>query len=135
LILGLGLSIKNGLKGWANIYVGNEDHWNHVLWSITGPLMLIGIAGLSIWCWRRPVSPGSVAFPRASIIVWMVLVIQNAIAQLVTGPLTSWSEVAFTIYYLLLFAISAVIILHFQYVRNPPETTRAPRDSRSFGWT
>ncbi len=37
LILGLGLSIKNGLKGWANIYLGNEDYWNNVFMNIIAP--------------------------------------------------------------------------------------------------
>lgn len=46
LLLGLGLSIKNGLKGWANLYLGNEEHWNRILWAVIGPLMLCCLAGL-----------------------------------------------------------------------------------------
>ena len=44
LLLGLGISIKNGLKGWCNIYLGNEQHWDSVLWRIIGPLMLVCLA-------------------------------------------------------------------------------------------
>jgi hypothetical protein len=45
--------------------------------------------------------------------MWLVLVVQNAIAQLITGPHTQWNEVAFSIYYALLFAITAAIVIHY----------------------
>src|SRR5208337_4987979 len=38
LLLGLGMSIRNGLKGWCNIYKGNERYWDGVLWDMAGPL-------------------------------------------------------------------------------------------------
>src|SRR5262249_22574416 len=41
LLLGLGMSIRNGLKGWFNIYRGNENFWSEVLWRIAGPIMLL----------------------------------------------------------------------------------------------
>ena len=40
LLTGLGLSIRNGLKGWFNIYVGDEDYWGRRLWDYLGPAYL-----------------------------------------------------------------------------------------------
>jgi len=110
LIFGLGLSTKNGFKGWANIYLGHEEHWNDVGWAVMGPLMLIGIAWAAL---RRPTrGGGSDPFPNAAGLIWLVLIVQNIIAQFITGPLSSWNEVAFSIYYVLLFCITAVITHH-----------------------
>jgi hypothetical protein len=117
LVLGLGLSIKNGMKGWANIYLGNEEYWNLVFWCVVGPAMLLATAVLLVWMRLRPLPAdfkGDV-FPRGYRFVWLVLLIQNLIAQMVTGPPTSWNEVAFSIYYSLLFLISAVIVQHFHW--------------------
>ncbi len=50
--------------------------------------------------------------------MWTVLLVQNVLAQLVTGPWTSWNEVVFSLYYLLLFAISGVIVHHVDVVRR-----------------
>jgi hypothetical protein len=121
LLLGLGLSVKNGLKGWANIYLGNEEYWNQILWCVMGPLMLVGLVAIVAWIRLRPVPrdfQGDV-FPHAYRLVWIVLVVQNVIAQLVTGPPSAWNEMAFSIYYVLLFLLSAVIVLHFQSTRVP----------------
>ena len=46
-------------------------------------------------------------------LMWLVLIVQNAIAQLVTGPPTEWKQMAFSIYYVLLFTITAVVVFHF----------------------
>jgi hypothetical protein len=120
LILGLGLSTKNGLKGWANIYLGNEQYWNQVLWAVIGPLMLLAALAVIIWVRLRPSPAGFQGdlFPRAYRLVWVVLITQNVIAQLVTGPRSNWSEMVFSLYYGLLFVISAVIIHHFQWVQR-----------------
>ena len=120
LLLGLGLSIRNGLKGWCNIYVGNEDYWSGVLWIIIGPLMLVCLAAIIYRILRRPLPKafeGDV-FPHAYRLVWLMLIVQNVIAQLITGPWSSWSEVAFSIYYLLLFFISAVILYHYHFLKT-----------------
>lgn len=121
LILGLGISIKAGLKGWANIYLGNEAYWNGLLWKIIGPLMclLFGIIVLQIR--KHPKPPGfeGDVFPHAYRLVWLVLITQNILAQLVTGPLSSWNEVAFSLYYLLLFAISAAVVHYYHAVNRP----------------
>jgi hypothetical protein len=47
----------------------------------------------------------------------LVLITQNVIAQLVTGPWTVWNEMAFKIYYILLMAISGTIIYHVYHTR------------------
>jgi hypothetical protein len=122
LVLGLGLSIKNGLKGWANIYIGNEHYWNQMLWKVIGPLMLLSALAAAVWVRFRPVPAGFQGdlFPRGYSLVWMVLLTQNLIAQLVTGPRTTWTETVFSIYYGLLFLISAVILHHFHCVKACP---------------
>jgi hypothetical protein len=118
--LGLGLSIRNRLKGWANIYLGNEEYWNQVLWRVFGPLMLVCLAALVAWVRFRPIPRGfqGDVFPHAYRLIWIVLLTQNLIAQLVTGPHTAWNEMAFSIYYGLLFLLSAVIVHHVQCVRS-----------------
>ena len=116
LVIGLGLSLKNGLKGWANIYLGHEAYWERVLWNIIAPLMVLTLLALAVRIRMRPLPKrfqGDV-FPHASRLVWMVLIMQNVLAQLVTGPPTAWNEIAFSLYYLLLFALTGVIVFHFQ---------------------
>ncbi len=56
-------------------------------------------------------------FPHAYRLAWLVLLVQNAIAQLITGPHSSWNETAFALYYVLLFLLSAVILHHFQFMK------------------
>jgi hypothetical protein len=113
LLLGLGLSIRNGIKGWANIYLGREDYWGALLWKVTAPLLLLGFV-LILWrIWRTRVTSRTDLFPHAYALIWLVLITQNILAQLVTGPWSSWNEVAFSLYYLVLFALSAVTIHHF----------------------
>jgi hypothetical protein len=118
-LFGLGWSIKNGLKGWANIYRGNEEHWDHVLWQVIGPLMLLGVLALTVRIWLRPLPKDFQGdrFPQAYKILWLVLITQNVIAQLVTGPFTVWNETVFSLYYVLLFFLSAVIVHHFQILK------------------
>ena len=120
LLLGLGLSIKNGLKGWANLYLGNEEHWDRVLWRVTGPLLLLGLAAVIARIRSRSIPRGfeSDLFPHAYGLMWLVLIVQNLIAQLVTGPLGNWNEAAFSIYYVLLFLISAAIVYHYEWIKR-----------------
>jgi hypothetical protein len=120
LLLGLGLSIRNGLKGWCNIYIGNEKYWNSILWKTLGPLLLLALVLILLRIWRRrlPKTFEGDAFPHAYRLVWLMLIVQNVIAQLVTGPWSSWNEVAFSIYYLLLFFISAVTLYHYHFLQT-----------------
>ncbi|MBI1177656.1 hypothetical protein GC207_09480 [bacterium] len=127
LLFGLGLSVKSGLKGWANIYLGNEDYWNGVLWNVIGPLLLLGTIVLLVRIRQQPLPKnyqGDI-FPNAYRLLWLVLITQNILAQLVTGPLKEWNEVAFNLYYLLLFIISGVIVQHLQSLKR-----RQPLSSR-----
>jgi len=127
LLLGLGLSIRSGLKGYANIYLGNEGYWNNILWKIIGPLLAAGLIAALARVRLRPVPSGydGDVFPHAYGMIWGVLIIQNVLAQLVTGPWSAWNEVAFSLYYVLLFAISAVIIHHFHYSKRFGSGNRA----------
>ena len=119
LVLGLGLSVKNGLKGWANIYLGNEEHWDRVFWRIIGPLMLCCLGLIIVLIRRRPVPRGCTGdlFPHDYRLVWLVLITQNLIAQMVTGPHTVWNEMAFKIYYVLLLVISGTVVHYFRRTR------------------
>jgi hypothetical protein len=116
LLLGLGLSIRNGLKGWFNIYRGNENYWSQVLWHYLGPtyLVILILAGILLLARTSRQRPGAYGW------IWVVLIVQNAIAQLITGPLTQWKEAAFSIYYLLLFGITAVIVIHYRALNSQP---------------
>jgi hypothetical protein len=122
LLLGLGLSIRNGLKGWCNIYLGNEAAWSRRLWEILGPVYLVALVAILLWVlfWPRSRMPSNRRVSRAYAVIWLVLIVQNVIAQLITGPLSEWNEVAFSIYYVLLFLISAVIVYHVHALRRHP---------------
>lgn len=114
-LFGLGFSLRNGLKGWCNIYIGREEFWGDWLWRIIGPALLLGMLAICAAILWRPL-PRNFAgdrFPRATAIMWLVLIVQNILAQLVTGPRHVWSEFAFGVYYLLLLAITGVIVVHF----------------------
>jgi hypothetical protein len=124
LVFGMGLSIKNGLKGWANIYLKEfhkEGYYESIYWNYIGSLMLLCLLAFAIWLMVRPLPRqfrGDV-FPHAPWLMWFVLVTQYAIAFLVTGPPDQWSEaIQWWIYYLLLFVISALIIGHFQFLKR-----------------
>jgi len=112
LLLGLGFSIRNGLKGWANIYIGNEDYWAGVLSRIMWPTLLAGIVAAIILILLRPLPKGYTGdvFPHAYTAVWLVLIVQNVLAQLVTGPPSEWTERTFSVYYVILFLITAVVV-------------------------
>jgi hypothetical protein len=112
LLAGLALSLLNGLNGWFGIYWA--DHQGQTLWHILGPVYLLGLVGILTWIlfWPLPQGfPGNL-HPHGNGLMWFVLIVQNAIAQLVTGPPWQWNEMAFSIYYVLLFTITAVIVYH-----------------------
>jgi hypothetical protein len=120
LLTGLGLSIRNGLKGWFNIYKGNENYYDKLLWqgfSWIDVACLIAFA-VAILVWPRPRDARGNPFPHAYGWIWLVLIVQNVIAQMITGPLNQWTEVAFSIYYAILFALTAVIVIHYQSLKT-----------------
>lgn len=63
--------------------------------------------------------------------MWLVLLVQNVLAQLVTGPPTHWAETVYNIYYLLLFTISAVIVFHYQSLRTCRQPESQPGQTES----
>lgn len=116
LLFGLGLSIRNGLKGWFNIYKGNEQYWSRVLWEYAGPTLLVLMILIGLWMLFSPKS--AIGIRQSAIVIWLVLIVQNAIAQLITGPHSSWPETAFAIYYVLLLGISGLIVFHVNQRRR-----------------
>jgi hypothetical protein len=67
-------------------------------------------------------------FPHAPFLITLVLVVQNIIAQMITGPLSEIRELHFNIYYLILLAISASILFYFHRRRRGAESlTEIPR--------
>jgi hypothetical protein len=124
LVFGMGLSIKNGLKGWANIYLKEfhkEGYYEAIYWNYIGTFMLACLAAMAIWLLIRPLPRrfrGEV-FPHTFGMMWFVLLTQHVIALLVTGPLNQWAEaIQWWIYYLLLFIISATVVGHFQFLKS-----------------
>jgi len=137
LVTGLGFSLLNGMRGWYMVYKEVDGHWasrfwdylgvnepderlaNSLLWQHLGTVYLICLLIFALWILSRPRprSDRGNLFPNAYGVVWLVLVFQNVIAQFITGPLTEWKEMAFNIYYVLLFAITAVIVIHYHLVK------------------
>jgi hypothetical protein len=124
LLAGLGISIVYGMKGWFRIYKVDKEHteqyWLGVLWQRFGPALLVCLVLLlCLAVFQIAPRRSSVSHSRRAYgVIWLVLIVQNTIAQLVTGPLTQWNEVAFSIYYVLLFLITAVIVVHFHAMRR-----------------
>jgi len=136
LLFGLALSIRAGLKGWCNIYWINEDHpekyYNALLWNYFGWGMIALFLAMACQAMFFPLPRDKVGdrFPNAYRLMWLVLIVQNVLAQLVTGPLTRWNEAAFSIYYVPLLAISAVIVYHFEFRRVTSEKLMAASAKR-----
>ena len=114
-LIGLGFSIRNGLEGCIRIRGGDEEYWSPQLWRILGPVYLFLLVALCVWIFRRPL-PASYRgdlFPHSAALTWTTLIVQNLLGQAVTGPLTDWNQFVFKVYYLLLFLITAVIVIHY----------------------
>ncbi|QDU80537.1 hypothetical protein Pla110_22680 [Polystyrenella longa] len=112
LITGLSISIRSGLKGWLGLHWGNQEYWSELFWQyflVIYPtlLLVVGLWFIS----RKPQTEWIYSRIRKPyIIIWLVLLVQNVLAQLVTGPHSSWSEFAFSAYYILLFVISMLVV-------------------------
>ena len=135
LLPAMGFSIKNGLKGWANIYLGNEAYWSRLFSLTIFPLVLVALAVIAARLATHPLPRDTKEdpVPEAAWLIWAVLVIQNIMAQLVTGPHTNWSENAFCLYYLLLFALSGLIIRHYQTRKHRANHTTHPVPATNTG--
>ena len=124
LVYGLGLSLRKTLKGGAEVYLGNEDGWDRACWEWVALLMLVCLAGGMVWLLskRLPADYAGDRFPHASAVMWLVLIAENGVAQIVTGPWVgphaSWDNSMFNLLYLILFAITGVIVYHFQLVKR-----------------
>lgn len=120
LLTGLGLSIRNGAKGWFNIYRQDEEesYWSAQLWKYLGPTYLACLLIILIWILIRPRLRADSGFRplHAYAAMWLVLIVQNVIAQAITGPLSNWHEMAFSIYYVLLFLITSVVTVHYHKI-------------------
>ncbi|MCC6794387.1 MAG: hypothetical protein IT366_04655 [Candidatus Hydrogenedentes bacterium] len=115
LLLGVLLSVRNGLKGWANIYLGNEDYWSSVFWRVIGPILIaafVWLLGATIRAAQLHRKPAPV-FPRAYAITWAVLIVMNILAQLVTSSPRHWTELVFAFYYLVLLGATGLIVHYY----------------------
>jgi hypothetical protein len=127
LVYGLGLTLRKGLKGATNIYFTKEDYWDAVFWNwVSLAMLLCLVAGIVVLFLRRiPRSSRNDVFPGAYSIIWLVLIAQNVLAQVVTGPpfgpRASWIEFSFSLLYVVLFITSAVIIFHYQFLKTQSE--------------
>lgn len=65
----------------------------------------------------------NVVFPHAYTIVWVVLIIMNVLAQLVTSSPRHWTEVVFAVYYLLLFGVTGLIVHHYHVLHGKRRNT------------
>jgi hypothetical protein len=121
LVYGFGLSLRKALKGGANLYVGNEDAWDNILWNQVSLGMLACLVIGMLWILSRCKSQGvqGSLLANAYGILWLVLLAQNLLAQIVTGPLfgprASWNEFAFSLLYVVLFVLTAVIVIHYRW--------------------
>jgi hypothetical protein len=127
ILAGLCLSIYNGTNGFFKVYGDSaENGW---LWNYVGPVYFLLLLGVLSWILIRPLPRNfrGDLHPRAYGLVWLVLLVQNAIAQVVTGPPYVWKELAFSLYYLLLLTISGLIVFHLHTLRTLPS---APQKSK-----
>jgi hypothetical protein len=124
LLYGLGLSLRKTLKGVGNVYLGDENYWDRVCWKWVALVMLVCLLAGFVWLLhkRLPKNFRGDRFPHAAAIMWLVLVAQNVMAQVVTGPVfgprASWNNLMFNLLYVLLFALTAVVVYHFQFVKS-----------------
>jgi hypothetical protein len=77
------------------------------------------LLAVSLWILFRPYATGPRGnrFPHAYCLAWLVVLVQNILAQMITGPLSDWKEVVFNLYYVLLFILTAVIIYHYHFIQ------------------
>src|SRR6267154_238644 len=112
------------MKGATNIYFSDENYWDAVFWNwISVGMLICLVIGMAVFLLRRiPWAVRTDAFPRAHRIIWLVLIAENVLAQVVTGPVlgprASWIEASFSLFYIVLFVASAVIVFHYQFIKS-----------------
>jgi hypothetical protein len=135
LVYGLGMSVRKALKGGTHLYGGDENAWDTVFWNWVslGMLVCLVVGAILILARRMRRDFHGDVFPKVSRIIWLVLIAQNVLAQVVTGPLAgpraSWNEFAYSLLYLVLFCLTAAIIVHYQLWAEAtgPRPTLSPR--------
>ena len=122
LLFGVLISVMNGLRGVAIVHNQDEEVWRGILTNTMGPLIFVCFALVVFRILSRPISRDSRSdvFPHAYLLVWCVVIVLNLIAQGITFQPSNWSEMAFSLYYLLLFSTTAVILYHFQCTKRQP---------------
>jgi hypothetical protein len=76
--------------------------------------------GFSVVVRPQPRNLRGNVFPHAYGWIWLVLIVQNVIAQLITTSPNDFVEMIFGLYYMLLFFIEAAIIVHYQSLKSLP---------------
>jgi hypothetical protein len=123
ILFGLLLSFSNGIRGFAKIYSATpEGEWRTLLWNTFGPLMLVLFIVIALRILLRPLARDakSDVFPHAYALLWLVIISVNFIAQAITLQPPNWVEMFFSLYYTLLFFITAVIFHHYHRVNRLP---------------
>ena len=71
---------------------------------------------------RIPADFAGDLFPHAAAVFWLVLIVENVVAQVVTGPVVGpharWDDFQFNLFYLVLFALTGALTYHFQFVSS-----------------
>jgi hypothetical protein len=127
LVYGLGLSLRKLLKGGSHLYLanyGDEKYWDPTCWKWVAAGMLVCLLAGLAWflACRVSVDFGGDVFPHAAAIFWLVLIVENVVAQVVTGPVVGpharWDDFQFNLFYLVLFALTGALTYHFQFVSS-----------------
>jgi hypothetical protein len=134
LVYGLGLSLRKLLKGGSHLYLtdyGDEKYWDPACWKWVAAGMLVCLAAGTVWFLVRRLPSGFAGdlFPHAAGIFWLIMIVENIVAQVVTGPVVGpharWDDFQFNLFYLVLFALTAAVTYHLQFVNGHSQRPEA----------
>jgi hypothetical protein len=134
LVYGLGLSLRKLLKGGSHLYLvnyGDEKYWDPACWKWVAAGMLVCLLAGLLWFLARrfPADFAGDLFPHAAVIFWLVLIVENVVAQVVTGPVVGpqarWDDFQFNLFYLVLFALTGALTYHFQFVSGQSQRSES----------